>query len=528
MHNVYDLIADFYGNSSEWSEWLSRRFADDFIRTEAFRGATEDELYDTWNCVLTLLVYCGNVDIKMGDMRTDDFIDCFGWCSRNIADFALTYETAEQMLTVWSRLLHFLKMRHAITDDSFADKCRSLVLDEENKRLLLVDDEGNFRYDLLKHHQQIDTDLNAKVYLDMDNYLDDVLYDMRRYFSTSEYKEDRDNATALGFGLSENMREYDQVRGTRDEEAFWEYFLFDYHLLATGKTPIRTYVDTYQPDPKESVGRLKAVRDILDSLLTARFVLLTEVRRDKEAGGWYYCKDLLSGGILYLSLPIDDDFDTTDVLFVGHAMDNGNMVFTYLRGLKTTASAELRIKYVCSHLQQWYAIQKPEAADMEVFLQDNAAVVQLAAAKLAMETSYVSSFPYTTEIRDYQPAPVDEEDTVIQALSILSRMTNFGFRETARIKALWSDFAASPEGRSVLDHLDDDVSFFAWAIACMIAFTKINDLQDFPIPSMTSTFRISRETIYQYHETIRNALQLTEFDPRYVGEPGMLAMVLKI
>ena len=100
MHNVYDLIADFYGNSSEWSEWLSRRFADDFIRTEAFRGATEDELYDTWNCVLTLLVYCGNVDIKMGDMRTDDFIDCFGWCSRNIADFALTYETAEQMLTV--------------------------------------------------------------------------------------------------------------------------------------------------------------------------------------------------------------------------------------------------------------------------------------------------------------------------------------------------------------------------------------------------------------------------------------------
>lgn len=109
MHNVYDLIADFYGNSSEWSEWLSRRFADDFIRTEAFRGATEDELYDTWNCVLTLLVYCGNVDIKMGDMRTDDFIDCFGWCSRNIADFALTYETAEQMLTVWSRLLHFLK-----------------------------------------------------------------------------------------------------------------------------------------------------------------------------------------------------------------------------------------------------------------------------------------------------------------------------------------------------------------------------------------------------------------------------------
>ena len=47
MHNVYDLIADFYGNSNEWGEWLSRRYADDFIRMEAFHGAGEDELYDT-------------------------------------------------------------------------------------------------------------------------------------------------------------------------------------------------------------------------------------------------------------------------------------------------------------------------------------------------------------------------------------------------------------------------------------------------------------------------------------------------
>ena len=86
-NNVYDLIAEFYGNSSGWDEWLSQRYAETFIRLEAYRGQSEADLYDSWSAIVTLLVYCGNVYIKIGDMRSDDFTDCIAWCSRNIGDF---------------------------------------------------------------------------------------------------------------------------------------------------------------------------------------------------------------------------------------------------------------------------------------------------------------------------------------------------------------------------------------------------------------------------------------------------------
>lgn len=366
-NNVYDLIAEFYGNSSGWDEWLSQRYAETFIRLEAYRGQSEADLYDSWSAIVTLLVYCGNVYIKIGDMRSDDFTDCIAWCSRNIGDFEPGYESVSKLLTVWSRLLRFLKQRHAITDDTGADKCCALILDDRRHKLLIQEDDGSIREDLLPHRLQPDTDLKSKVFIDMDNYLEDLLDDMEEYYRNPTFRPELDTATAYCFGLAYDLRDFQHVEGTKEEDALWEYFFFDYHLLSNGKRPVEFFAEQYRPEPDEDPGRTKAVRDTLDSLLSARFVLLWDVRKDKENYGWYYCKDFLSGDILYLSLPIDDDFDTQDVLFAGHAMDNGNMVFSYLRGLKITRGAAVRIKYICGQLQKWCAIAHPEQKDIEAF-----------------------------------------------------------------------------------------------------------------------------------------------------------------
>lgn len=209
--------------------------------------------------------------------------------------------------------------------------------------------------------------MKSKVFIDMDNYLEDLLDDMEEYYRNPTFRPELDTATAYCFGLAYDLRDFQHVEGTKEEDALWEYFFFDYHLLSNGKRPVEFFAEQYRPEPDEDPGRTKAVRDTLDSLLSARFVLLWDVRKDKENYGWYYCKDFLSGDILYLSLPIDDDFDTQDVLFAGHAMDNGNMVFSYLRGLKITRGAAVRIKYICGQLQKWCAIAHPEQKDIEAF-----------------------------------------------------------------------------------------------------------------------------------------------------------------
>jgi hypothetical protein len=259
-NNVYDLIAEFYGNSSGWEEWLSQQYAETFLRLEAYRGGSEADLYESWSAVVTLLVYCGNVYIKIGDMRTDDFTDCIAWCSRNIGDFEPGYDSVSKLLSVWSRLLHFLKQRHAITDDTYADKCRALILDDEHHRLLIQEKDGSIREDLLPHRLQPDTDLNSKVFIDMDNYLEDLLDAMEQYYRHPAFRPELDTATAYCFGLSYEFRDFKHVEGTKEEDAFWEYFFFDYHLLSNGQRPVEHFAAQYQPAPGEDPGGSKPSR----------------------------------------------------------------------------------------------------------------------------------------------------------------------------------------------------------------------------------------------------------------------------
>lgn len=527
-NNVYDLIAEFYGNSSGWDEWLSQRYAETFIRLEAYRGQSEADLYDSWSAIVTLLVYCGNVYIKIGDMRSDDFTDCIAWCSRNIGDFEPGYESVSKLLTVWSRLLRFLKQRHAITDDTGADKCRALILDDRRHKLLIQEDDGSIREDLLPHRLQPDTDLKSKVFIDMDNYLEDLLDDMEEYYRNPTFRPELDTATAYCFGLAYDLRDFQHVEGTKEEDALWEYFFFDYHLLSNGKRPVEFFAEQYRPEPDEDPGRTKAVRDTLDSLLSARFVLLWDVRKDKENYGWYYCKDFLSGDILYLSLPIDDDFDTQDVLFAGHAMDNGNMVFSYLRGLKITRGAAVRIKYICGQLQQWCAIAHPEQKDIEAFLRAHAGVVQIAAARFSMPDDTVYSFPYATEIASYERHRPAEEGDVDNALDVLCDMTSFGVANAERVKDLWNDFLATDGARENFRPDASPEELFSWALAALIAYTDLNDMTEFPIPARSATFRVAPETIRRRRDLIRESLRIEPFDPRYVSDAGLITMVLKI
>ena len=527
-NNVYDLIAEFYGNSSGWEEWLSQQYAETFLRLEAYRGGSEADLYESWSAVVTLLVYCGNVYIKIGDMRTDDFTDCIAWCSRNIGDFEPGYDSVSKLLSVWSRLLHFLKQRHAITDDTYADKCRALILDDEHHRLLIQEKDGSIREDLLPHRLQPDTDLNSKVFIDMDNYLEDLLDAMEQYYRHPAFRPELDTATAYCFGLSYEFRDFKHVEGTKEEDAFWEYFFFDYHLLSNGQRPVEHFAAQYQPAPGEDPGRIKAIQDTVESLLSARFVLLWEVRKDKENYGWYYCKDFLSGDILYLSLPIDDEFDTTNVLFAGHAMDNGNMVFSYLRGLKITRGAAVQIKYICGQIQKWCMIAHPEQKDVEVFLRANAGVVQIAAAKFSMPGNTVYSFPYATNITSYERPHPAENGEVENALDVLCEMTSFGVINAGKVKDLWSDFLATKGARDNFrtDALPEEL--FSWALAALLVYTDLNDMTEFPIPSRSETFRVEPETIRRRRDIIRENLHIEPFDPRYVGDAGLITMILKI
>ena len=56
MTNIYDVINELYNDDEGWNTVLERRFAEQFLRTEAFRGASDDELLEIWQQVMYLLL----------------------------------------------------------------------------------------------------------------------------------------------------------------------------------------------------------------------------------------------------------------------------------------------------------------------------------------------------------------------------------------------------------------------------------------------------------------------------------------
>ena len=164
MTNIYDVINELYNDDEGWNTVLERRYAEQFLRTEAFRGATDDELLEIWQQIMYLLIYCGNTSYRIGDMTGDDFIYCISWCQRNIGDFELSYDSVDYFLSVIQRLLSFLRQKKAISSDTAAAKCRLKLLGMDGS-LLLFQKDGSLPEEYEKFRTNREPDLEAKVFM---------------------------------------------------------------------------------------------------------------------------------------------------------------------------------------------------------------------------------------------------------------------------------------------------------------------------------------------------------------------------
>ena len=76
MNNVFDLVADFYGQDEEWNTVLRQSYVENFLRAKSWQGASDEELTEAWDHITLLCLYLGNSENFLGDMSRDDFIDC--------------------------------------------------------------------------------------------------------------------------------------------------------------------------------------------------------------------------------------------------------------------------------------------------------------------------------------------------------------------------------------------------------------------------------------------------------------------
>lgn len=514
MINIYDIVEEIYTDDGGWNTILDQKNAEQFLRKEAFRGASDDELVDIWQQVMYILIYCGNTNYKIGDLNGEDLVYCISWCQRNIADFELDYESVDYFLSVIDRLLAFLKQKKDITSDTAAKKCRLKLLGPD-KTLNLFRKDGSLpeAYDRFRTNQE--PDLETKVFMQLGKRLFDLFDMMRAYFNDPCFDFERRRACFSFFGMD--------VEPTEEERpdlysSFWEFFILDFHLGDTNQRPVELFYEYYKEHPDSNRARSnKALISLLETMLKIRLMLFTVEGESQD--GWFRCRDFFDGSISELSLPIDDAYSMKHMVCLAHVFEDGNLFTEYLRSVYITPVAQKALHGRFSRLLSWYRIRNPQA-DWEDFCAENPALVNHMTAHAGMKGTVPSSFRWTTKISEYKPAVINERNDVNQLLRHFGALLHIAWQDCRNLLQLWSDFI---EQRPVICIGYDD--FMIWSLAALDNYMYISKLPLLDIDSYVKKMRIAPSRIDERSQIIRDTLELEPFDPRYSSEEVLMSMM---
>lgn len=514
MTNIYDVINELYNDDEGWNAVLERGYAEQFLRTEAFRGATDDELLEIWQQIMYLLIYCGNTSYRIGDMTGDDFIYCISWCQRNIGDFELSYDSVDYFLSVIQRLLSFLRQKKAISSDTAAAKCRLKLLGTDGS-LLLFQKDGSLPEEYEKFRTNREPDLETKVFMQLGQKLAILLDMMQKYFGSSRFSLDRRRACYAYFGMDEEPV-LDQERPEL-LASFWEYYIFDYRLRDTDERPIEHFYKYYRehPDPQYEKSN-KALIELLASMQNIQLMVFTIER--EEADGWFSCRDFFTGSISELSLPVDDAVDTRCLLCIAHVFEDGNLITEYLRSVVVTPVMQKTLYNRLSAFLAYYRVAHPDT-DWEQFVTANPALVMHMVA-YAGAPDMIMKPVNSVKGKIYKPAAIRKEDPVYQFLLQFGKLLHMSWQDRKNLTQMWGDFY---ELRPVACFSDED--FMVWTLAILDNYMKITKTFLLDVVPYAEKVHIDTNRITERAAVIQDVLQLEPFDPRYVSEDAFMNMV---
>lgn len=515
MNNVFDLIEDFYAQDPEWNNVLRQRYAEDFLRSKAWQGATEDELKKTWDYISELCLYLGNAEAFLGDMNREDFIDCVGWCCRNISDFMPTAKFISGFFDAVSELFVHLKKKKIISNDTAPQEARAkLIVDG---KLQLLDEQGQFLPGSDRYNQYTTPDLPAKIYLNIGDRLQNIIDFMQQFYADKKYQRDIERATFLFSGILAVGAENEKLDKNSYSQIFWDYFLFDYRMLANDKTPVQHFYDTFKVDSFSPEGM--PAKDILQELLQTKLVLFEVLEQSPD--GLYTCRNILTGETYTLMLPFEEDAETDGFIFLGHVFYNDTMVMNFVRGMLMNKASRKRFLAMLKEYKNWFSVRYLYDLSWEEFISRNPIFVRhismLYAAFIRME-----AFTYTTKVENYIAQPV-ENDTVSLMLWDMMRSYAFSAYDIFLAKTMWSDYLAS-SGKT-----ENSISAAeAWAAGIIYNFIRLNDVYTYSLDQVSAMcYGLSKAAITRTAKAVEEELKLEKHDPRYVNEEGMLLMLLQ-
>lgn len=499
MENVYEVVSSFYWEEPDLEEIVPRREVERFLRKRAWQGDSEYELLDLWYQVQVLLEYkimSGVYDLD--DMTVDEYSRVIQYIEQQ-TDEPITVEEANEFFEAWHSFYeHLLDVKLIESID---------VLEEAQRRMTGSDEVtyvDNISFtDKLKSSQMelLCVECESTEYNQfLVKTVDGLLLKMSAFFQQQQFIKDFERALYFYTGpfLDVVMK-----KDAAFWYGFWDYFLFDYHLIQSDKTPIMLF-DAEMYDMLD-IEEQRIMNDLKEARFTVFYV------KGSVDNGWAECADLFTEEEFVLpksELGNADSFDKK--VYYGHVRNNGVVLVNHIVVVDASNAVRRRIKYEVLNQLALFRCSHPDATLGDFFSRHGCAVRHLIDILVSMRNVSVMSSSHLSAMQN-----VGSDNTISLQLA----------KEIEAVVPTLSLYDKRQIGKMCADYLSRDHRSFAIdaaTITAMVgAYLELNHSQLMRIRSVIESEADWKE-VEQMQNVIKEELSIVRFDARYLNEEGFI------
>lgn len=505
-NNVYDQVRTFYSDGLVVAPVIKQEWVEGFLRQKAWQGTSDEKLKDLWQQIQNFTIYLNYADNDdLNEITLPEYSLAIEWLAEHIVDFKATLKSVKHIFQVLIDFYTYLFNKKIIMNMDEIKEAEEQITG--GKSLNLIKADSMLDKLVLFEDDSILADSDFEISEELGSVIGEategLMIKLGKYFHRESFTEDFERALYLYIGPFEKLS--DEVE---DEFwlGFWDYFLFDYHLLDSDMKPLE-YFNSVCAD-KLNGDEYRILQELLNSKFTVFYVNKVLTPSSVE------CVDLFTGTIFTLPL-LDFNYKTLKkLLFFGHIFPTGLVMINYLTSIEMSVNLRRRIKDEVNRQREIFAIQKPNATLSDFF--DRHALVLRHTVRILVTLSKVNVTSIAQLERTY---PVIEENRlpnqeVIESLHELIAIFRLSLHDKKMLEKIWYDFSQL----NMIVVRKPAV----WAGAVFYVYAELNNIESIIVKDIAERLNVSAASINKKRIELHNILQLQAFDARYLNEEGFL------
>lgn len=496
MKNVYEEVRFFYKEKQSFNSVVRQAWTEKFLQKKAWVGNSDEELRSMWHQLKYFYCYLENAGFRgINELSSADYIKAMFYLKENLS---LSEDVVHHIFSV---LRSFYEYLDTVNDTLYTDELflglKDFYMEDfcPTPKFLDIPDE---LYDQLDHTDGI-TREDAE---QLNVLLETLLNKIGLYYKGDEFSLDFNRALALYAGPLNVIPE------DESEEfwlGFWDYFLFDYHLIKSDLSPLKYFYNKNKKFLQST--ELRILKDLMKAEFTVFYI--NYVRDDDLVE----CTNLFTNKKIQLPQPDFGLCDYRKVLLYGHIYLKGVVMLNYITSVSVSINLRKRIKEEVFRQHQIYKYQE-KSASLNDFFKRHAIVVRHTIDILVrLAKVNVVSPDLLLPFEDIDVSADVKDENAESVLKFLADRYHFSLYASTRLFKLWKHVcavlppSASPESR---------------ALSVFLSFTTINGVNFINKKLLLARLGVKKEDFQNECEKIAEILKLRIFDPRYLTEEGFV------